>query len=183
MKPMTDYRSAGEQMLDEARVEISALTAENARLRGEVERLTKARCPGYGEHTEACETLCGSRGDCWYLGRGTSHMPVDISALTADLSRVTQDAAAECGRLRAELKDAGYAIHRLEAARRQLDGEKERIIDAIEAQYAALLAAARRIRRIGTGNVWHWSADHDDIAAFDDAIAACAPLAPDTQKE
>jgi len=47
-------------------------------------------------------------------------------------------------------------------------------LDRLRRERDALLAAARRIRRIGTGNVWHWSADHDDIAAFDDAIAACA---------
>jgi len=47
-------------------------------------------------------------------------------------------------------------------------------LDRLRGERDALLAAARRIRRIGTGNVWHWSADPDDIAAFDAAVAACA---------
>ena len=27
----------------------------------------RARCPGFGEHSEACETQCEARGDCCYL--------------------------------------------------------------------------------------------------------------------
>ena len=34
-----------------------------------VEYVLRKRCPGFGEHSEECETLCEARGDCEYLGR------------------------------------------------------------------------------------------------------------------
>lgn len=60
------------------------------------------------------------------------------------LDRALDALAREPG-LEEQLRDAAYAIHRLEAARRQLDGEKESIIDNIEAQYADLLTAAKEV--------------------------------------
>jgi hypothetical protein len=68
----------------------------------------------------------------------------------------------ECGRLREALSVDKAALEHLRQWLRDRTAERD-----------GLLAGCRRIRRCGTGNVWHWSADPDDIAAFDAAIAAC----------
>jgi chromosome segregation ATPase len=104
---------------------------------------------------------------------------VESDNLTADLARAaaerddlkewkvlnaefSHDAAAECGRLREALSVDEAEMASLREWLRDRTAERD-----------GLLAGCRRIRRCGTGNVWHWSADPDDIAAFDAAIAAC----------
>lgn len=93
--------------------------------------------------------------------------------LVAENTRLRTDLA----QLQAELQDAAYTVHRLEAARRQLDGEKERIIDAIEDQYATLLAAAKAItdRKVVNGMILPVTpAQLDTLRA---AVAAVEPEA------
>jgi len=125
------------------------LVAENARLRGEVESL---------------RLKVAERPDVFGM----------VASLTADLARVTEDAAKECGRLRGEmekLETVAKRIMRQDAtflANERAEGDRLRAdLARVTGERDGLLAAARAIDPDSYG----------DLVRLRCAIAACAPPA------